>query len=160
MSRRVVLIESLEATPRDLARLLRPVAPEAALFRPAAGWCIAEVVAHLCYVEPLMGERLRRAVVEETPAVAPIEPGVHNIAQPVSELLAEFVERRNATIAMLRGLEQRNWGRTLSHPTHGTRRLRDEVQALVAHDNEHLAQIVGLRGQLADGASGAETVSC
>src|SRR3954468_1465613 len=52
MSRRSVLIESLQATPRDLARLLRPLDAAAARWRPAADdWCIADVVAHLAYCE-------------------------------------------------------------------------------------------------------------
>ena len=52
MTRRSVLIESLESTPRDLARLLRPLDAAAARWRPAADeWCIADVVAHLGYCE-------------------------------------------------------------------------------------------------------------
>jgi hypothetical protein len=147
MSRREVLAESLEATPRDLARLLRPVAPEAAVASPDGGWGIAATVAHLAHTERLMLARFRRILGEQAPTVDVIEdPGEHDLARPLADLLADFVAARAETVTFLRGLEQRDWGRPLVHPRHGARRLRDEVQALVAHDNEHLERIVALRG--------------
>lgn len=151
MSRRSVLIESLEATPRDLARLLRPVRDEDALRRARAGaWCIAEVVAHLAYTERRQLERLRRIVAEDNPAVEYIaDPGGHDLSQPPAELLRAFVDRRAETVAFLAALDQRGWGRPLVHPVSGPSRLRDQVQLFVAHDNEHLEEIVRLREQLA-----------
>jgi hypothetical protein len=147
MSRRVVLIEALESTPRDLARLLRPVTAELALRRPAPGaWCIAELVAHLGYTEELMLARLRRALSEENPTVALIEdPGGHDLSRPMAEHLAAFDERRAATVAFCRALEQRDWGRPMIHERTGPTRVRDQVQAIVSHDNEHLEEIVRLR---------------
>ena len=54
MSRRSILMEALAATPRDLARMLRPVDAALALARPTPeDWCVADVVAHLGYIEPL-----------------------------------------------------------------------------------------------------------
>jgi hypothetical protein len=151
MSRRSVLIESLEATPRDLARLLRPLDAAAAQWRSAPGeWCIADVVAHLGYCEAPYLARLRRVVEQENP----FEPGLlpdesaHDLALPLTELLAAFVTRRADTVAFLARLEQRDWGRPLIHETIGPTRLRDQVQELVAHDNVHLEQIVALRERL------------
>jgi hypothetical protein len=148
MSRRSVLIESLEATPRDLARLLSPVDATKALQRALPGeWCIADVVAHFGDVEERYLARLRQIVAEDNPSVVYIHPddAAHNLSRPLAELLAAFVERRGATIEFLRGLEQRDWGRRCLHPTIGPSRLRDQVQALVSHDNTHLEQIVALR---------------
>ncbi|HWQ14717.1 MAG TPA: DinB family protein [Roseiflexaceae bacterium] len=150
MTRRQILIESMRSTLRDLARLLRPVSAGQALWRPAPdAWCIAEVVAHLAYVEPRYLARLRRVVAEDTPAVEYIDdPGGHDLARPLDEHLQEFVARREETVAFLRGLRQADWGRRLVHPVYGLGRLRDHVQIFVAHDNEHLEQIVQLREQL------------
>lgn len=147
MSRRQVLIEALEATPRDLARMLRPVTDELALRRPASGgWCIVELVAHLGYTEELMLARVRRVAAEDTPTVEVIEDGSgHDTALPLAEHLARFLERREATLAFLRGLGQAQWARPLIHPESGPARLRDQVQALVDHDSEHLAEILRLR---------------
>lgn len=150
MSRRTVLIESLEATPLDLARLLRPVLNGDATRRPAPdAWCIAEIVAHLGYTEEHMLARLRRVADEDNPTVAVIEdPGGHDTSRSLAELLAAFVERRAVTIAFLQRLDQRAWARPLVHERTGPTRLRDQVQAIVAHDNEHLEEIVRLREAL------------
>jgi hypothetical protein len=151
MTRRQILIESMQSTPRDLARLLRPVSAAQALRRPAPdAWCILEVVAHLAYVETPYLERLQRVLAEDNPTVASIgDPGGHDLSRPLEEHLRDFVERRAATVAFLQGLRQADWGRTLVHPVYGPGRLRDHVQIFVAHDNEHLEQIVQLREQLA-----------
>ena len=148
MTRRSVLIESLQSTPRDLARLLRPIQATAALWRPAADdWCIADVVAHLGYCEAPYLARLRRVVEQENPFEPSLPPdeSAHDLGRPLAELLEVFVARRVATVAFLTSLEQRDWGRPLVHASIGPTKLRDQVQELVTHDNMHLEQIVTLR---------------
>ena len=147
MSRRSVLIESLAATPRDLQRMLRRVDDEHARWRPASdAWCIADIVAHLSYTEILYLARLRRVVAEDNPQVALItDPGEHDLARSLTLLFDEFAAHRAETVAFLSDLEQRDWGRSLVHETTGATRLRDQVQALVTHDNEHLGEIVSIR---------------
>jgi len=151
MSRRSVLIESLQATPRDLARLLRPIDDAAARWRPTPGeWCLADVVAHLGYCEAPYLARLRRVVEQDNPFEPYLHPdeGAHDLTRPLAELLEAFVSLRSETVAFLSGLDQRDWGRPLVHETIGPTRLRDQVQELVAHDNAHLEQVVALRERL------------
>ncbi len=151
MSRRSVLMEALAATPRDLARLLRPVDAASALARPAPdAWCIADVVAHLGYIEPLYLARLRRIAEQDNPYEPTLHPNTsaHDLTRPLSELFDEFAAQREATLAFLAALNQRDWGRPLVHETLGPSRLRDQVQALVTHDNNHLEQIIMLRERL------------
>ena len=154
MSRRSVLIESLQSTPRDLARLLRPIDAAAAHWRPAPDeWCIADVVAHLSYCEAPYLARLRRVAEQDNPfepALLPDE-SAHDLARPLADLLAAFVARRADTVAFLTDLDQRDWGRALVHETIGPTKLRDQVQELVAHDNLHLEQVVALRERLESG---------
>lgn len=143
-----MLMEALDATPRDLARMLRRVGPEAAAARPdPAGWSIAEVVAHLAELEGRYLGRLRRVVAEDNPTVPPLlpDPAAHDLARPLDEQLRAFAEGRAATLAFLGGLAQRDWARPLVHAALGPTRLREQVQALVTHDSEHLAQIATLR---------------
>ena len=155
MTRRSVLIEALESSPRDLARLLRPIDAAAAQWRPAPDeWCIADVVAHLGYCEAPYLARLRRVVEQDNPLEPALLPDerAHDLARPLAALLEAFVAWRAETVAFLSGLEQRDWGRALVHATIGPTKLRDQVQELVAHDNLHLEQIVTLRERL-DAAS-------
>ena len=154
MTRRSVLIESLQSAPRDLARLLRPLDAAAAQWRPAPDeWCIADVVAHLSYCEAPYLARLRRVVEQENPLEPALLPDerAHDLARPLPDLLAAFVARRAETVVFLASLEQRDWGRPLVHATIGPTKLRDQVQELVAHDNLHLEQIVTLRERLDSG---------
>jgi uncharacterized damage-inducible protein DinB len=151
MSRRSILIESLESAPRDLARLLRPLDAAAAHWRPAPGeWCVADVVAHLGYCEAPYLARLRRVAEQDNPFEPALHPNesAHDLARPLAELLDMFVARRAETVAFLSGLGQRDWGRPLVHATIGPTKLRDQVQELVTHDNLHLEQIATLREQL------------
>jgi uncharacterized damage-inducible protein DinB len=151
MSRREVLIEALGATPRDLARMLRRVTPELALRRPdPAGWSIADLLAHLSFCEEHYLARLRRIVEQDAPHEPPFpsDPGGHPPELPLAELAANFAERRAATIAFLSGLAQADWGRRFVHATLGPSRLRDQVQAIIAHDNEHLTQLVHLKSEI------------
>jgi hypothetical protein len=151
MTRRSVLIEALESSPRDLARLLRPIDAAAAQWRTAPDeWCIADVVAHLGYCEAPYLARLRRVVEQDNPFEPALLPDerAHDLARPLADLLEAFVARRAETVAFLSGLEQRDWGRALVHATIGPTKLRDQVQELVAHDNLHLEQIVTLRERL------------
>ena len=152
MSRRSILMEALAATPRDLARMLRPVDAATALARPTPDdWCVADVVAHLGYIEPLYLARLRRIAEQDNPYEPYLHPDAdaHDLTRPLSELFDEFAARRAETLAFLAGLGQRDWGRPLVHQTYGSSKLRDQVQGLVTHDNDHLEQIVTLREQLA-----------
>jgi uncharacterized damage-inducible protein DinB len=151
MSRRSVLIDALSATPRDLARMLRPVDAALALARPTPdARCIANVVAHLSYIEPLYLARLRRVAELDNPYESSLHPdaAAHDLTRPLSELFDEFAARRAETLKFLGGLDQRDWGRPLVHATIGPTKLRDQVQALVTHDNDHLDQIVTLRERL------------
>ena len=151
MSRRSVLMEALAATPRDLARMLRPVTAEAALLRPdPSEWCIADVVAHLGGTELPYQARLRQIVEQDNPLVPYIHPdeSAHDLTRTPAELLEIFSARRAETLAFLENLSQRDWGRPLVHATMGPSRLRDQVQMLVDHDSNHLNQIVALRERI------------
>ncbi len=151
MSRRVVLLEALAATPRDVERMLRRMDENSASWRPEKGaWCMLEVAAHLGEVESLYLARLQRVVVEDNPYEQAIVPDIrmHDLGRSLAENVAVFAERRGLTCDFLGTLSQRAWGRPLVHEVVGPTRLRDQVQALVAHDNEHLNQLVSLREAL------------
>jgi uncharacterized damage-inducible protein DinB len=150
-SRRAKLIEALRSAPRDLERLLRPVSAEQALRRPDDDWCVADVVAHLAYVEERFQERFRRVLTEDQPRVPYIHPdaSAHELERPIGEQFARFQQRRNTTLSLLEGLSQADWARTLIRESDGgASTLRDQVQVLVDHDSAHLSQLVALRRRL------------
>ena len=143
-----MLIEALDGMPRDLERLTRRVDEAAALMRPAPGaWCIKDVIAHLAEVEELFRACFARIVEQDDPYEPCIHPesGEHDLGRDLRELIALFAARRASTTAYLRALNHRQWLRTCVHEVHGRIKLRKQVEFLIGHDNEHLAQIVTIR---------------
>lgn len=139
MSRREVLMEALRATPRDLARVLRHVGDEQARRVAPDGWSIMGVVQHWCEIETEYVTRWRRALQSDGGWELPV---AHTT---LAGLVAGWTNQRHQTLDVLGGLEQFQWGIVVEHGGI-SRRLRDDVQALVAHDNEHLTQLLELRG--------------
>ena len=146
--RYLMLIEALSSTPRDLHRLLKRVSPEAALIRPApTEWCIKDVVAHLGDIEGQFRGRLQRIVTTDNPHEPFIHPNeaAHDLTATPGDLIEQFTGKRRETTAYLETLTQPQWLRTCTHETYGITRLRKQVEILIGHDNEHLAQIVNIR---------------
>jgi uncharacterized damage-inducible protein DinB len=146
-----MLIEALAGTPRDLTRLTRRVTEIQALVRPAPdAWCIKDVIAHLLDIEPHFRARFERMLAEDNPrepALVP-DPAAHDLARPAPDLIAGFAAERARTTALLAALTHQQWLRTCQHEAFGPTRLRKQVEILIGHDNEHLAQIVNLREYL------------
>jgi hypothetical protein len=157
-----MLIEALAGTPRDLARLTRRVDEPSALVRPAPdAWCIKEAIAHLLDIEPQFRARFERMLAQDNPrepALGP-DPAAHDLARPLPDLIAAFAAERERTTDLLAGLTHQKWLRTCVHETYGPTKLRKQVEILIGHDNEHLAQIVGIRAFLEKraGAQGANS---
>jgi hypothetical protein len=151
MSRRELLMNSLQATVHDLIRNLRTIDEAAARQAPTPDeWSIADVVAHLGYIEPPYLARLRRIVEQDNPFEPFLHPdrSAHDLTRSLNDLLQQFILRRAETVVFLQGLEQSDWARRVTHETMGAGRLRDHVQMLIEHDSDHLQQIVTLREQL------------
>ena len=149
--RYLMLIDALGSTERDLARLLRPLSETQARVNPQPDvWCVKDVVAHLGDIEPQFRARLRRIVNEDNPREAFINPNpaAHDLSLPVAGLIGQFTHERARTVAYLQTLTQPQWLRTCTHATFGVTRLRKQVEILIGHDNEHLAQIVEIREAL------------
>ena len=151
----LMLIEALDGTPRDLVRLAKPLSANDTHWRPAPNeWSVALVVAHLAYIEDLFVARLRRIVEIDHPKEPSISPNdVAHAAQAEAHTLPDLIDifkaKRATTTAFLSTLTQPQWLRTCEHETFGITRLRKQVEILIGHDNEHLAQIVEIREQMA-----------
>jgi hypothetical protein len=143
-----MLIEALAGTPRDLARLTKRVDEAATLVRPAPdAWCVKDVIAHLSDIEEKFRARFVRMVAQNNPHEPLIhpDPANHDLTKTVQELIEEFAAKRAFTTDYLKTLTHHQWLRTCTHETFGQTKLRKQVEILVGHDNEHLAQIVEIR---------------
>ncbi len=138
------LLDALAETPLRLRRLLADVSYDATCQRPAEDrWSICETLAHMCAVEPPYRARLARIVLEDNPYVTAIGriTGDYDPATPVAILLDTFARLRADTVAFLRQLPPEARVRPAVHAELGPITLRSQVESLLAHDREHLAQI-------------------
>jgi uncharacterized damage-inducible protein DinB len=151
MTKRIVLLQALAATPKDLARLLKNVDEAISRRRPSAEqWPLADIINHLIYVEDCYQARLKRVIAEERPLLPYILPDetTHDSQASLAELLARFTAARAATLAFLTNLPAGSWQRRAVHETLGETSFRFLAQLLVDHDTEHLNQLVEALQQL------------
>ena len=143
-------MEALASTAGDLRRLARVVDDEQARYCPNGGRSLVEVIAQLASVEELYLARWQALVKPEAMAGDAAAPSSTQdpVETSLTELVVAFGERRGRTLHFLAALEQRDWGRIVPGDGEGAPRLRDQVQALVAHDNEHLNKIIAIREAL------------
>jgi|GEM_PF-16309 len=143
-----MLIEALDGTTGDLERLTKRVDDASALCQPAPDeWCVKDVIAHLADIEGRFRARFVRMIEQDNPREPFIypDPASHDLTKSVAELIEAFRATRTVTTDYLRGLSHQQWLRTCTHETFGVTKLRQQVEILVGHDNEHLAQLVCIR---------------
>jgi len=141
------LLDRLRNVPQRIRDLVAGKAYEELHCGPGdGGWSACEIVAHLCAVESPYRARLVRIVLEDRPSVAAIhvETGGYDAATPLGIMSDTFAELRGGTTAFLEALPPAARGRMAQHAEKGTVTLREQVEALVVHDQEHLAQIAAL----------------
>lgn len=151
MTKRVILLQALAATTKDLARMLPRIDETLLHRRPTSDqWSIADVLNHLIDVEVRYLRRLQGVVQEDHPLLPAILPDetTHDAQARRDELLARFSQARAETLAFLEGISLGDWQRSAVHETWGEIRFRFLVQHLVDHDTEHLNQIIEIQGQL------------
>lgn len=151
MSKRIVLLQALTSTLKDLALMLKGAAGAVSWKRPSPGqWALADVVNHLIYVERRYLERLHQVLETERPFLPAILPDEtkHDVQATLSELVARFEEARHKTLSFLKEISPGDWQRTAVHETQGDVTLRFLVHFLVEHDIAHLNQIVEIQRQL------------
>ena len=160
MTKRIVLLQALASTLKDLGYILTDLdgvedvveAPRVSS-RVSSGvsnaeqWSIGEVLGHLVYVERGFQERFRRILEEDNPTVPEILPEdtPFDVNGRTAEQLTLFKVARVQTVTMLKALSMGQWQRPAVHETMGKTTLRFMVQLLMEHDIEHLNQIVEIQ---------------
>lgn len=140
----------LEKTPFLLETMLRDLPVEVLQWKPAADrWSISEVLAHLAHAEQVFSSRVRRFVAEESPALEAFEQPDPKGSKAYSrgaagEHLAEFVDSRRASVALLRGLAASAGARTAQHSAIGHITLSQMMNEWASHDLGHLRQAAEL----------------
>lgn len=143
----------MEAMPDRFAGELDDLTESELRKRPQeGGWNIKQVVGHLRDAEQMWGqERLSRILTEDNPRLPAYDQEEYLRRSDVEhaalgELITEWKSFRQQTVATLRGLGPEEQNRPGVHEELGPVTPRDIVSRLAAHDEQHLQQVLHLKG--------------
>lgn len=109
-------------------------------------WSIAEHVAHLADVQPMLADRMRRILQEDTPEFVPFFPDADE-EQDVPELptvekaLTDFKAGRDAILSLLGRCSGEDWNRLAVHPEYDQYGLYILARHILMHDHWHMYRI-------------------
>jgi DinB family protein len=142
------ILRTLGVTPKRMEELGQGLPQHLLQRRPAAGeWSMGEIVRHLLSGErDVILPRLRRMRQEDGPVFSSSlleKTGFASEPRPAEfgAGLEQFRAVRQETLALLRGLTEREWRQTGTTPTRGTLTIEAYAEYLANHDLEHLDQL-------------------
>ncbi len=138
------MLQTLGNAVARLSAELQALGADADEWQPAPGeWSASETLTHLAAAEPPFLQRLQRITTEDNPFLPYFGPAVArpDPAQPVPAALAGFRAGRDRLLAFLSALAPDDWDRPAVHETLGATTLALQVQNIINHDLEHLAQL-------------------
>ncbi|HUO63836.1 MAG TPA: DinB family protein, partial [Terriglobales bacterium] len=137
----------MERTVNDYAAAIKGV-PDAKLSRrpDEKNWSAREVVCHVRDTEESFMMRFLTMMAMDEPKFLPVEPDRWAIERQyqrndVQEALSAFKSRRDETLRFFRGLKPEQWERSGIHATRGKMTLKDFVELMAWHDDNHLDQL-------------------
>jgi uncharacterized damage-inducible protein DinB len=145
-------IETAEKSPKEIAAAVSGLADKTLRYKPAPGkWSILEILGHLADVEIIYAYRLRQALADEKPVIAPIDQDAwaRNLGYMESspaELVAFYGLSRHRTLHLLRRLRPEDLEKGAYHPEHKRNvTVAEIVQMMSGHGANHLGQIERLK---------------
>jgi hypothetical protein len=146
--------EAADCLRASLAVLRAEVAglpPAAVTWHPAPGeWCANEVVGHLIEAEERgFAGRIRTILASaEPPRFTGWEPAEvararGDCARATADLFEQLTRLREASVGLVAGLAETDYGRGGHHPTVGYLTIGDLLHEWVHHDGNHVKQILG-----------------
>jgi hypothetical protein len=143
-SQRIVMLQTLGNAAARLAGELETLGVDGGDWRAEPGeWSARETVAHLAAAEAPFLKRLQRITTEHDPYLPYFGPDVArpDSGETLPEALAGFRAGRDSLLVFLSGLAPEDWERPAVHETMGATTLALQVQNVINHDLEHLAQL-------------------
>jgi len=137
----------MERTVNDYAAVVKNVSDAQLTKRPdPKNWSAKEVVCHVRDIEESFMMRFLSIVAMDDPKFLPVEPDRWAVERQyqrndVQEALAALRTRREETLRFLRGLKPEQWERGGIHATRGRMTIKDFVELMAWHDDNHLDQL-------------------
>jgi uncharacterized damage-inducible protein DinB len=137
----------MERTVNDYAAVVKNVSDAQLTKRPdPENWSAKEVVCHVRDTEESFMMRFLSIMAMDDPKFLPVEPDRWAVERQyqrndVQEALAALKTRREETLRFLRGLKPEQWERGGIHATRGRMTIKDFVELMAWHDDNHLDQL-------------------
>jgi len=137
----------MERTVNDYAAVVKNVSDAQLTKRPdPKSWSAKEVVCHVRDIEESFMMRFLSIMAMDDPKFLPVEPDRWAVERQyqrndVQEALAALRTRREETLRFLRGLKPEQWERGGIHATRGRMTIKDFVELMAWHDDNHLDQL-------------------
>ncbi len=146
------LLSKLRSVPDRVAALTTDIGPASCVRPSREEWSVCQIIGHMCAIESPYRARLARMTLEDNPRMAAIGciTGDYDPETPAGILVETFAMLRRETLAFLEKLPPEARARPGIHAELGSVTLRDQVEALRAHDEEHMARLEELISQHRD----------
>ena len=151
MAHNVEIMERVKSLPDRVAAEIEGLSEEALRRRPADGaWSIKEVCGHLRDDSEVWRRRLSMMITDTDPVLPSYdqEALVREYAYQdadIAAVLADFKRLRLEMVELLSGLEPEGWKRTGQHPDWGRLTIRQGMEMMIRHTEEHLEQVRELK---------------
>lgn len=145
------LLERFRRGPELLAVVLTGVFGEEEDFSPAPGkWSIRQLAAHLADSELVCAQRMRQIIAEDHPTLTAFdqEAWARNLdyaRRKPKQSLESFRRVRAENYELLKELPEAAFERTGNHSERGSITLRDQLEVLAQHTENHARQMQAIR---------------
>ena len=155
MAHNVEIIERVKALPDRVAAEIEGLSEDELRRRPAEGdWSIKEVCGHLRDDSEVWRRRLYMMITQTDPVLpsydqeALVREHAYQDAD-IAAVLGDFKRFRLDMVENLSTLTRDSWERTGQHPDWGRLTIRQGMEMMVRHTEEHLDQVRELRAKAA-----------
>jgi hypothetical protein len=141
------VLEQLARGPTLVIALVREVPTEILRRRPAPRvWSAHEHACHLPAVQPLMLDRLKYMLEDESPSITPYEPATDDpddalLKVDLDEAMDRFARERELLVDRLKGLTNSQWSITAEHGEYSHYSVFIMFRHLALHDLYHAYRI-------------------
>jgi hypothetical protein len=145
------LLERFRRGPELIAVTLTGVFGEEEDFLPAPGkWSIRQLIAHVADSEMVGAHRFRQIIAEENPTLIAYdqEAWAKNLdyaRRKPKQSLESFRHMRAENYELLKDLPESAYARIGNHTERGAITLRDQLEILAQHDENHARQMQAVR---------------
>lgn len=142
-----LILEHLKSSAKTFADTAKALSHDELFCKPNDGWTTHQIISHVMEVETLaFMPRIKLALAHNGAVAAVYSPeewlnARYTAATPVSAMLAQFTEARQAITDALAIAPESDWQNHVAHPQYGKLTVAHLASHVVDHTYEHLTDL-------------------